>query len=157
MLNSQLKSITALDPVSGFRIDLTSQFSKHLQLGGMWEYKKTGSGFTLNTALATDPMSQEATFVAGTYHDNGKLESKGLFNIGHGFVVNGEVMFQSADTRNAYYAVELAKNFSNCTAGIKYGTGMMSFSFMQTVFKNCFAGFECTYIVYCYVLTHSQI
>jgi hypothetical protein len=146
MLNNQLKSITGIEPVPGFRIDLTTQISRHLQLGGMWEYNKKGSGFALNTALAVDPLSQENTYVAATYHHDGKMESKGLLNLGWGFNLNGEAMFPSPDPRRAFWAAELGKSFDNCYAGVKCGTGMRSFNFIQTIFNNCYAGFECTYM-----------
>jgi len=147
-INAPLKSVTASDPVAGFKVDLSGQVSKHFQVGGTWQYNKQGGAFSLNTALMADTMVQDANFVAGTYHDNGKLESRGLLGLGYGFSVGGEAMFTGPDVRRSYYAVELAKAFDYCTAGFKWGNGMRSFSYMQTLTNNLCGGFECTYIVF---------
>lgn len=146
-LNAALKSVTSTEAVAGFRVDLSGQISKHFQMGGMWQYNKAGGSFGFNTALIADAMVQDANFVAGTCHDNGKLESRGMLGLGKGFSVGGEAMFQGPDTRRAYYAVELNKAFDYCVAGVKMGSGMRTFSFMQTIMNGLFAGFECTYLV----------
>ena len=113
----------------------------------MWQYNKAGGSFGFNTALIADALVQDSNFIAGTYHDDGKLESRGMLGLGSGFNLGGEAMFQGADTRRAYYAVEFNKSFDYSIAGVKIGSGMRSFSFMQTLWSNCFAGFECSYLV----------
>ena len=114
----------------------------------MWQYSKAGGSFGFNTALIANALVQDANFVAGTYHDNGKLESRGMLGLGEGVSLGGEAMFQGPDTRRAYYAVELNKAFDYSVAGLKMGSGMRAFSFMQTLFNGCYAGFECTYLVF---------
>jgi len=147
MITAPLKAITAFETVSGAKVDLSAQVSRHFQMGGTWNYNKSDSAFSLNTALLGDPTSQDSSFVAGTYHNSGKLESRGMVGIGNGVSLNGEAMFQGPDTRKAYYALEMNKNFDYFTAGLKVGTGMRAFSYMQGLWQGCFAGFECTYLV----------
>jgi len=135
--------------VSGAKVDLSSQISKSLQLGGSWLYNKKESSFSLNTAIIADAMIQDSSFIAGTYHGDGKLESRGMLKMGYGFSGNGEIMFQGPDVRRAYYAIELSRAFDNFVVGGKYGTGMRAFSYMQRLTDNIYAGFECTYLVLC--------
>ncbi len=136
-----------LDTISGFKLDLSSQFTQHFQIGGSWQYNKVETGFSLNTALLADPMSQDSHFCAATYHDNGKMESRAMVNLPYSTNLSGEFMFQGPDTTRAYCALDVTKYFSHCSAGVKCGTGMRGFSYMQTLCKNCHAGFECNYMV----------
>jgi hypothetical protein len=147
MLNMPLKSVTSMDTYSGFKIDLSAQLSQFFQLGGSWQYNKTASTFSLNTAVSGSVNSQEANFVAGTYHNDGKLEARNMFKLSNDLKLSGEILFPSAAIERAYYALELNKQLSDCTLGFKSGTGMKSFTYMQMVSPNCFAGFECAYLV----------
>jgi len=142
-----LKSITNPDIISGFRIDLSNQLSKHFQLGGMWHYSKAETEFSLNTAVISNSLTQDSDFIAGTYHDNGKLESRGMLKLTDDVNLCGEIMFPGTDPTKAYYAVELAAKIRDSLAGIKVGAGMRTFSYMQLLATNTFAGFECTYMV----------
>ena len=148
-LNAGLKSITSNEALSGFKIDLSSQLSKHFQLGGTWQYSKNESGFSLNTAVIADALSQDANFAAGTYHDNGKIESRGMVKLGGGFNAGVELMFQGPDTKRAYYSLELLKSFYDSTMSHKGSRGSRSFTFMQTLFQGCYAGFDLSYVVSC--------
>lgn len=146
-LNAALKSITTTEAVNGFKIDLSGQVSEKFQLGGNWQYSTAESSFTLNTAILTNAMSQDSNFIAATYHDNGKLESRGMALIGDSLSASAELMFQGPDTRRAYYAVEVSKKFAHSTASVKFGTGQYSFTYMQALTNNIFGGFECSYMV----------
>jgi hypothetical protein len=145
MTNFQLKNITQIEPISGGKVTLNFGMTKHFMAGGSWEYKKDGSGFSLSPTVATDFNNPDPSFITATYHDNGKLLSRGMANLGYGFNFQGDIQYQNAD--NAGYSLELTKNFLRSYATVKCGTEFRSFTFMQTLYKNCFAGFECAYIV----------
>ncbi len=121
--------------------------SRHFQVGGTWAYSKAESGFSLNSAIISDMMQQDANFIAGTYHDNGKLESRAMLGLPYRFGVGYELMFQGPDTRQSFYALEVSKQFDTCLGSMKAGRGMYSFSYMQTLMRNLFVGFECGYLV----------
>lgn len=147
MFNSPLKAITSLEPVAGFKCDLAVQPSTALQLVGSWQFNKLHSGFAFQTVATQDAMNPDASFLAGTYHDTGKLESKGSFNIGYGFKIGTELGYRNSDPSQCIYSVEAGKDFSTCYFGAKYGNAMMGWNFMQTIYKNCCAGFEYSYMV----------
>lgn len=144
-LNAALKSVTYIETVSGLRVDLSTQLSKNFQMGGTWQYNKAGSTFSLNTALVGDYLVQDSSFLAGSYHDDGKLESKSMLQLGKGFALGMEAQFQ--DANKGYCCLELNKAFECCTASIKWGNMMRGFSYMQSVLPNLYAGFECSYVV----------
>ena len=148
MLNAPLKGITSTESFNGFKMDLTAQLSQIFQLGGMWHFNKTDSKFGLSAAVASDSVSQEANFVTGSYHNDGKLEGRSMFKLGYGLSLNTDISFPSSDIKKTFYAFEISKQFAECSTAFKYGTGIRSFTYMQAIYPNCFAGFECAYLVF---------
>eukprot|EP00826_Nyctotherus_ovalis_P058954 TRINITY_DN8156_c0_g1_i12.p2 TRINITY_DN8156_c0_g1~~TRINITY_DN8156_c0_g1_i12.p2 ORF type:complete len:231 (+),score=75.72 TRINITY_DN8156_c0_g1_i12:506-1198(+) len=145
MINLPLKTVTSIEVVPGLKVDLSGQLSKGFQISGTWKYNRPKSSFNLNTALIDDPSVSDSSFLAGYLRGDGRLDCRGMVKLGKGYSLSMEAGFQDAD--HGTYILELGKAFDYSTVTFRAGSTMRGFSYVQALWDNCIAGFECNYIV----------
>lgn len=145
MMNLPLKSLTSIEVVPGLKVDLSGQLSRGFQISGTWKFNRPKSSFNLNTALIDDPSVNDSSFLAGYLRGDGRLDCRGMVKLGKGYSVSMEAGFQDAD--HGTYILELVKAFDYTNVTFRAGSTMRGFSYVQALWENCVAGFECNYIV----------
>jgi len=145
-MNMPLKEITNLDAFSGLKVELLKPFNRNFQIAGTWKYNKIASTFGLNSALVYGTRRGEPSYVTGNQQSDGRLDCRGIFRLGNDFTLTTEAAFHDEERKGIVF--ELTKAFDSSAVFFKFGTATGSFGYMQTLFKNCFAGFECSKIVF---------
>lgn len=147
-MNMPLKEITNLDAFSGLKVEILKPFNRNFQIAGTWKYNRMASTFGLNSALVYSMRGGEPSYVTGNQQSDGRLDCRGILSLGNNFTLTTEAAFHDEERKGIVF--ELTKSFDFSAVFLKFGTATRSFGYMQTLFRNCFAGFECSSMVFWY-------